>query len=502
MVEVDETLSGRVAVSNITSQVWPQSTRTADSTRPIGDTGQLLTDRFRCPETQADFQLQRDLFQESRYFQLGAETLCFGPCSFGRRAESFTNSLYDVLDDIVVAGSTVHLPFDPAQTIDNLRSERYPPAASIIKTLPSSRILRRMYYAVRPALGVPVRRHFQKLFFRGWDKIAFPKWPVDTTVETIFEKLLALSMKSSGITRLPFIWFWPDGAPSCTMLTHDVETTSGLNFCPQLMDLNDSFDIKSSFQLIPEERYSVSQARLNSIWDRGFEVNVHDSNHDGRLMNNRVEFLRRVERINVYGRQFRARGFRSAGMYRQTEWYDALDFSYDMSIPNVAHLEPQQGGCCTVFPFFIGNILELPLTTIQDYSLFNILNDYSIRLWKDQISRISQKSGLMSFIVHPDYILKDPARRIYSDLLRYLCELRSQGKTWIALPAQVASWWRQRSKMSLVNVGGSWRIEGEGSERAKLAYAVINDEHISYEILSEVAGGRFGGDDPARANFF
>ena len=59
-----------------------------------------------------------------------------------------------------------------------------------------------------------------------------------------------------------------------------------------------------------------------------------------------------------------------------------------MSVPNVAHLEPQRGGCCTVMPYFIGDILELPLTTTQDYSLFHILGDYSIALWKQQIELI------------------------------------------------------------------------------------------------------------------
>ena len=54
-----------------------------------------------------------------------------------------------------------------------------------------------------------------------------------------------------------------------------------------------------------------------------------------------------------------------------------------MSVPNVAHLEPQRGGCCTVMPYFVGDVLELPLTTIQDYSLFHILGDYSTTLWKN-----------------------------------------------------------------------------------------------------------------------
>jgi hypothetical protein len=39
-----------------------------------------------------------------------------------------------------------------------------------------------------------------------------------------------------------------------------------------------------------------------------------------------------------------------------------------------------------------------------------------------------------------------------------------------------------RSEMSLVNEGGSWRIEGNGSERARIAYAVLVDDRIVYEI--------------------
>lgn len=365
---------------------WRQgTTMEVDSANPNRVAGKLLSERFRC-ENGVDFLVRADLSHDPGYFKLGSEAVCYGQCSFGRSARAVTDTLFDVLDDVVTDASSVHLPFDPAQIIDNLRLERYCQASPTLKTFSSRHVCRSVYYAVRPALRVSVRRHLQKFYFHGWDRIPFPHWPVDTTVENIFARLLALSMKARAVTRVPFIWFWPDGFPSCTMLTHDVETSAGLNFCPQLMDLDDSFGIKSSFQVIPEKRYAVSPSALENIQARGFEVNIHDSNHDGRLMNNREEFLSRVQRINAYGRQFGAQGFRSAMMYRNTEWYDALNFSYDMSVPNVAHLEPQQGGCCTVFPFFIGKVLELPLTTIQDYSLFNILGSYSINLWKEQIS--------------------------------------------------------------------------------------------------------------------
>src|SRR6202044_3549323 len=117
-------------------------------------------------------------------------------------------------------------------------------------------------------------------------------------------------------------------------------------------------------------------------------------------------------------------------MYRNQDWYPAFDFSYDMSVPNVAHLEPQRGGCCTVMPFFVGEILEPPLTTTQDYSLFYILNDHSINLWKTQLDLIRKRNGLMSFISHPDYLINRNNRQVYETLLDYLQQMVARESVW------------------------------------------------------------------------
>jgi hypothetical protein len=281
---------------------------------------------------------------------------------------------------------------------------------------------------------------------------------------------MLLSLRAKGIDRVPFIWFWPDGARGCLTMTHDVETEAGRNFCAELMDLDDAFGIKASFQIVPEKRYSVSTKFLASIRNRGFEVGVQDLNHDGRLFDSREDFLCQVQIINRYGREYGARGFRAGVLYRKPEWYDALDFSFDMSVPNVAHLDPQRG-CCTVMPYFIGNILELPVTTTQDYTMFHLLNQRSIDLWTTQTELILGKNGLVSFIVHPDYITDRDTRSVYESLLHYLRDLGGKTPLWFALPSEIDSWWRARSQMSLLNDGASWRIVGEGSERAVLAFA-------------------------------
>jgi len=85
-------------------------------------------------------------------------------------------------------------------------------------------------------------------------------------------------------------------------------------------------------------------------------------------------------------------------------------------------------------PFFIGRILELPLTTTQDYSLFHILNDYSLDLWKKQISSITSHNGPVSVIAHPDYLIDRGARGVYVDLLTHVSRLRHEENLWVALP--------------------------------------------------------------------
>jgi hypothetical protein len=158
-----------------------------------------------------------------------------------------------------------------------------------------------------------------------------------------------------------------------------------------------------------------------------------------------------------------------------------------MSVPNVAHLDPQRGGCCTVMPYFLGHILELPVTTTQDYTLFHILSDRSIDLWKQQIELIIEKHGLISFVVHPDYITKTPEQKTYEALLGYLTRLKHEKDIWITTPGEVNRWWRQRAQMKLVERENGWQIEGLGKERACIAFASEEDGHLNFTLVANSA---------------
>ena len=226
---------------------------------------------------------------------------------------------------------------------------------------------------------------------------------------------------------MPFVWFWPEGADCALMMTHDVEGAAGHGFCERLDGCGRSFGCKSAFQLIPQGQEDAWRTLAGRLRGRGFEVNLHDLNHDGYLFHNRTEFLGAREGDQpLRARVSNATGSDPARCTGEQQWYDAFEFSYDMSVPNVAHLEPQRGGCCTVMPYFIGNILELPLTTIQDYSLFHILGDYSISLWQQQIDAIRQQNGLITFLSHPDYLAAPDALAVYTELLSYLRQIRAR----------------------------------------------------------------------------
>jgi len=444
---------------------------------------QAMLDYYRCTEKHVNCELLGNGSGAPGYFKFGCDAICYGQVSAGYAADDVSAELYDASSDVRLEDGSFLIPFDPNAVVENLLRERYVsdgPAAAY-GTDPRS-LVRRAYYAVRPLLPVIVRKHLQRISLRGWDKKPFPCWPVDRSVDKIFERLMMLALQAQGMDKIPFIWFWPEGKSACAIMTHDVESRAGLQFCSSLMDINDSNGIKSSFQIIPGGRYYAEESILNEIRRRGFEVNVHDWNHDGHLFSNRQIFLNRAEKINHAAKKFAAEGFRSGVMYRNADWYSAFTFSYDMSVPNVGHLDPQPGGCCTVIPYFIGDILELPLTTIQDYPLFHILRDYSIDIWKRQISMIHQGSGLISFIVHPDYILEKRARETYCKLLAYLSALGKERNIWLTLPREVNHWWRARAKMKLVQKNCNWEIEGNGKERARIAYARSDGQRIVYEI--------------------
>src|SRR5205085_409722 len=126
------------------------------------------------------------------------------------------------------------------------------------------------------------------------------------------------------------------------------------------------------------------------------------------------------------------------------EWLGDLPIEYDTTVPLSDPYEPQPGGSCTSWPFFLGDVVELPYTLPQDHTLFTLLRHRTPSLWIEQVKRLKADFGLIQCVSHPDpgYLGDRPNELIYAE---FLDALATEEGMWHALPHEVADWWRARS---------------------------------------------------------
>lgn len=208
----------------------------------LQDYYRIASDMLPCTEESPD-QLTGDI----GFFRFRGQT-CYGKSQFGTTRDVAAVGQFDASNGVLRNGPVVQLPFSFADVIDNLRLERYRegmfPGREVFAR---SELIRKIYYLIRRALPISARSPLQRAYFSDWRALPFPAWPVDFTVDTLHQELLRLLMEAVGVTKVPFIWFWPGGATGCLIMTHDVETSAGRDFSSALMDLDDSFGIKASF---------------------------------------------------------------------------------------------------------------------------------------------------------------------------------------------------------------------------------------------------------------
>ena len=156
--------------------------------------------------------------------------------------QSALHSSSNVILDHYRCQGMAGFPANADDIVNNLRYERYVVSSGWQGWVRQS-WLGDAYYQLRPLLPVSVRKHLQRIYWRGWDSMEFPSWPLDRSADLLLEKFLILAMQEVQTTRLPFIWFWPKGHRACAIMTHDVETTAGRDFCEPLMDMDDAFGL-------------------------------------------------------------------------------------------------------------------------------------------------------------------------------------------------------------------------------------------------------------------
>jgi glycosyltransferase involved in cell wall biosynthesis/peptidoglycan/xylan/chitin deacetylase (PgdA/CDA1 family) len=307
-------------------------------------------------------------------------------------------------------------------------------------------LLNKLYYATKPVLPWALRTALRRHRADSRRKAYADVWPID-------EKAAAAPPGWPG---------WPEGKRFALVLTHDVEGTRGLDRVDRLVKLEAGHGFRSSFNLVPEEQYRVPDALRELLVAQGFEVGVHGLNHDGKLYSTKAGFARKAVAINGYLRQWNACGFRSPSMQHRLDWLHKLNLIYDCSTFDTDPFEPEPDGAGTIFPFWVPNpqgsgYVELPYTLVQDYTLFVILREKNIDIWKQKLDWIAAHGGMALINTHPDYMAFDggPARdeypvSHYEDFLSYARE-KYEGSFWQACPCDVARFYTSQLPPSLRN---------------------------------------------------
>ncbi len=359
-------------------------------------------------------------------------------------------------------GATI-LPFDPDETIGNLRSERY-------LTLRGDRALaltgyaRRTYYAIRPLLPRRVQIGLRRAFSRHQARTVFPRWPVEPALHDLVDLVLQRAADAAG-EPVPSIAPWPRGRTWALVLTHDVETSRGRDAIERIRAIEATLGLRSGWNLVPE-RYEVPDSLVGHLKGAGCEVGVHGLRHDGRDLDAWDTRESRVPQMQRWARRWGSAGFRSPATHRVWEAMPKLGFAYDSSYPDTDPFEPMAGGCCSWLPFFNRDIVELPITLTQDHTLFVILRrDES--LWRQKVEYLRARGGMALLIVHPDYMRDDGRLAVYRRLLE---SVRDDPAMWTALPHEVADWWRRRAATSLQVVNGEWESHGPAAGEVAITY--------------------------------
>ena len=275
-----------------------------------------------------------------------------------------------------------------------------------------------LFYRVKGLIPRRVQLAGRRRLIRRHGLPAFPAWPLERSLSRLLDFYARCLLLSRGDRSATFRWFWPHGRRAAVALTHDVESAEGLRLALQLAGMEEEHGFRSSFNIVASW-YPIDHGVVRELQDRGFEIGIHGVYHDRSMFSSRQTFLSQQPRLRAAAEEFGAQGFRSPATHRVFEWLGELPFAYDCSMPHSDPFEPQPGGCCSMWPFFIGDVVELPYTLPQDHTLFTLLGHRTAELWLTQLEAIEDEFGLVQSLTHPDrgYLADSKKRILYGEFL-------------------------------------------------------------------------------------
>lgn len=313
-------------------------------------------------------------------------------------------------------------------------------------------------------IPVKLRLLLNKLLLKQKKDLGFPEWPVEKSVELIRHFFIS-SLKNKIGRDIPYLSFWPKGE-SAFSLSHDCDSITSFKNIEHFREIEEKYGFCSSWNIVPN-KYKIDFEKIKKLKQQGCEIGIHGFNHTGKLpylIQNKInkQLKTGISKLKEYG----IKGFRSPLLLRNSQFLDILSnhFNYDSSIPDtdIEHPMNYRNGCCTIFPYFINSMVELPLTLPQDVRLmrFSLTKQKILKIWKEKIEFIKNNKGLAMLNIHPDSFASgnEFGLSCYEALLKHISGIKGK---WVALPNEIAEWWKERSPsyISNKNIIGSKRAK-------------------------------------------
>ncbi len=331
------------------------------------------------------------------------------------------------------------------------------------------------YYLVKPLLPRSVQMALRRRHARRRAQTEFPRWPIEDLLVRHQQDSFRSAIRANGGASVPFVNFWPGGHRFAYVLTHDVEGPAGIKNIERVRKVERAHGIVSSWNFVAED-YPIPPGLFEKLRNDGCEIGLHGIHHDRRLWRNEEAFVRTLPTIHRYLAEWQAVGWRSPVTYRNADWMPRLGVLYDSSFPDTDPFEPQAGGCCSIFPFFLDDMVELPITLVQDHTMWELLQHPGIDLWLQKSEWIREHHGLINADVHPDYLIRQDRLDLYDEFLGWLTQLDGG---WHALPREVASWWKDRADM---DASDGVAVTGANGWDATVAHARETGDQIVYDV--------------------
>ncbi len=338
-------------------------------------------------------------------------------------------------------GEYIIFHFDPAAAAAYMTSERYVQskrplhtyAPWLVSALPGPARLLGHQVASR----VERLRHGRR---RQGGELEFPQFPVERSVELI----RLLLRRGAGLEgRAP----WPGGAGAVAMITCDVDTAEGQARIPAIAQEAERLGLKSCFYVVGD-RFPLDHGLLSRLADAGHEIGLHGAKHDMRLAYlNYQEVVSRLDRCRDLTERHQVTGFRSPALLTSPAITRALAgrFDYDSSVPDtdVDTVAAPRRGCGSLFPYWQGSLVQIPLTLPLDDRLLlrGEEPEQMVNTWRRKMAWIREVGGGAMVTTHAEPHLGGSPRLLsaYRRLLEGIAE-----EDWtVLLPRDVAEHFKQ-----------------------------------------------------------